>query len=170
MERDQDTRARGLSTEDLAARPPAAPPAPESMPPPVPDDSTVPASGVPTAPGESVPIPGETAETEGDGRGMPASGAPPDEEAAPQLLAPDDAEGFRDRWQAIQTTFVDDPREAVHAADALVAEVMQTLATTFAEHKQTLEEQWKQGEEVDTEGLRVALRQYRSFFHRLLAE
>lgn len=101
---------------------------------------------------------------------MPASGAPPDEEAAPQLLAPDDAEGFRGRWQEIQGTFVDDPRQAVHAADALVAEVMQTLATTFAEHKQTLEEQWKQGEKVDTEGLRVALRQYRSFFHRLLAE
>ncbi|BDM74013.1 hypothetical protein HEK616_75000 (plasmid) [Streptomyces nigrescens] len=170
MERDQDTGTRGLSTEDLAAPPPSSTPAPASMPPPMPDEATAPAGDVPTAPGESVPIPGETAETEGTGRGTPATGAPPVEEAAPQLLTADDAESFRDRWQGIQATFVDDPREAVHAADALVAEVMQTLATTFAEHKQSLEEQWKQGEKVDTEGLRVALRQYRSFFHRLLAE
>ena len=32
-----------------------------------------------------------------------------------------------------------------------------------------LEEQWSRGEEADTEGLRVALRRYRSFFDRLLA-
>ncbi|WP_246102388.1 hypothetical protein [Streptomyces piniterrae] len=65
---------------------------------------------------------------------------------------------------------MDDPREAVQSADALVAEVMQTLATTFADHKQALEDQWSRGEQVDTEGLRMALRHYRSFFHRLLAE
>ena len=37
------------------------------------------------------------------------------------------------------------------------------LATTFADHKQGLEGQWHQGEEVATEDLRLALRQYRSF-------
>ncbi|MFD0169243.1 hypothetical protein ACFVJH_34720 [Streptomyces decoyicus] len=65
---------------------------------------------------------------------------------------------------------MDEPREAVQSADALVAEVMQSLATTFADHKKALEEQWNRGEQVDTEGLRMALRQYRSFFNRLLAE
>ncbi|WP_262371142.1 hypothetical protein [Streptomyces sp. WAC01526] len=55
------------------------------------------------------------------------------------------------------------------AADALVAEVMQLLATTFADHKQGLEGQWHRGEEVATEDLRLALRQYRSFFDRLLS-
>jgi hypothetical protein len=45
---------------------------------------------------------------------------------------------------------------------------MQTLATTFTQHKKDLEDQWGQGEQVDTEELRRALRRYRSFFNRLL--
>lgn len=83
------------------------------------------------------------------------------------LLGPEQEE-FRSRWQRIQSEFVDDPREAVGAADTLVAEVMQALATTFSEHKQGLEGQWHRGEEVETEELRVALQRYRSFFNRLL--
>lgn len=75
-----------------------------------------------------------------------------------------------DRDTDTQKRFVDDPRGAVHDADSLVAEVMQTLATTFADHKKGLEGQWNRGEQVDTEGLRLALRHYRSFFNRLLAE
>ncbi|WP_306329558.1 hypothetical protein [Streptomyces venezuelae] len=88
---------------------------------------------------------------------------------APQLLDAGDEDGFRTRWHDIQSQFVDDPRKAVHAADGLVAEVMQQLAATFAEHRKTLESQWNRGEDVDTESLRTALRQYRSFFHRLLS-
>ncbi|MFF5970386.1 hypothetical protein ACFY7C_02560 [Streptomyces sp. NPDC012769] len=87
---------------------------------------------------------------------------------APRLLEPADEEDFRTRWSDIQSMFVDDPREAVHAADALVADVMRKLAETFADHKRNLEGQWSEGEDVDTEGLRTALRQYRSFFNRLL--
>ena len=85
-----------------------------------------------------------------------------------QLLTSQDEEGFRKEWEKIQGTFVDDPRQAVQAADNLVAKVMQTLATTFDEHKKNLEEQWSRGEQVDTEALRTALRHYRSFFNRLL--
>lgn len=91
------------------------------------------------------------------------------DDATPQLLTDDDERTFRDRWQSIQNKFVDDPREAVHDADTLVADVMQTLAATFAEHKKDLESQWSQGERVDTEELRGALRRYRSFFNRLLS-
>jgi hypothetical protein len=83
-------------------------------------------------------------------------------------LTDDDERAFRDRWQTIQNRFVDDPREAVHDADTLVADVMQTLASTFAQHKKDLESQWGEGKEVDTEELRGALRRYRSFFNRLL--
>ncbi|MFF0969187.1 hypothetical protein ACWDQO_18905 [Streptomyces sp. NPDC003703] len=99
-----------------------------------------------------------------------STGAAADEgEAAPRLLTPEDEQGFRERWHEIQSQFVDDPREAVHTADALVADVMQTLAATFSRHKQELESQWSQGERVDTEDLRKALRHYRSFFNRLLS-
>ncbi|MCZ0978554.1 hypothetical protein O1L60_03085 [Streptomyces diastatochromogenes] len=57
----------------------------------------------------------------------------------------------------------------MHEADTLVADVMQKLATTFADHRKDLEAQWRQEGDVDTESLRTALRRYRSFFHRLLS-
>jgi hypothetical protein len=86
------------------------------------------------------------------------------------LLAGDDAGRFRSEWEAIQVGFVDDPQTSVQRADALVAELMQRLATTFAQERETLERQWAGGEErTDTEQLRQALRRYRSFFERLLA-
>ncbi|MFJ5708278.1 hypothetical protein [Streptomyces sp. NPDC093105] len=90
-------------------------------------------------------------------------------EESPRLMDPADEEGFNTRWQELQSLFVDDPRRAVHEADALVADVMQKLAATFADHRRSLEGQWRQGEDVDTESLRTALVRYRSFFHRLLS-
>ena len=85
------------------------------------------------------------------------------------LLDPGDAEAFRRRWSDTQGRFVDDPREAVQTADALVAELMQTLASSFSQHKGVLEEQWRGGGDADTEELRQALQRYRSFFDRLLS-
>jgi hypothetical protein len=86
---------------------------------------------------------------------------------APPLIDEEKITGFRDRWQNVQTGFVDDPKQAVHQADELVAAVISALATTFAEHKSELEGQWRQGEPA-TEELRIALRRYRSFFDQLL--
>jgi hypothetical protein len=85
------------------------------------------------------------------------------------LFTTDDAADYQAEWRALQTDFVDDPREAVQRADELVAQVMQTLAATFNEHKHALEEQWHRGDEVQTEELRQALKRYRSFFDRLLS-
>ncbi|MBW4722222.1 hypothetical protein [Saccharothrix obliqua] len=85
------------------------------------------------------------------------------------LFGADEADGFRDVWRTLQTDFVDDPKGAVRRADELVAEVVQSLATTFAEHKRSLEEQWHEGGQADTEELRLALRRYRAFFDRLLS-
>ncbi|WP_447006455.1 hypothetical protein ACRAKI_08250 [Saccharothrix isguenensis] len=85
------------------------------------------------------------------------------------LFTTDDATDYQAEWRALQADFVDDPREAVQRADELVAQVMQTLATTFNEHKHALEEQWHRGDEVQTEELRQALKRYRSFFDRLLS-
>jgi hypothetical protein len=85
------------------------------------------------------------------------------------LLAADDAEGFRARWTDIQTGFVDEPRRAVEQADALVAELMKHLASTFADERGRLERQWDRGDDVPTDHLRDAFQRYRSFFERLLA-
>ena len=76
---------------------------------------------------------------------------------------------FRDRWREIQTGFVDEPRRAVEQADGLVAELMQRLAQSFSEQRNTLEHQWDASDKVSTEELRVALTRYRSFFERLLS-
>ena len=85
------------------------------------------------------------------------------------LLAEDDTRGYRDRWEQIQTRFVDDPRDSVKQADTLVMEVVQELQTTFGTERQTLEAQWQRGDDVQTEDLRVAFQRYRSFFDRLLS-
>lgn len=84
------------------------------------------------------------------------------------LLALDDLDHFRQRWDETQTSFVDEPRAAVARADELVAEVMQSLADTFARERSQLEGQWDRGDEVSTEELRIALQRYRNFFDRLL--
>ncbi len=85
------------------------------------------------------------------------------------LFDEEDSANYQAEWRALQAGFVDDPREAVQRADELVAQVIQNLATTFAAHKSSLEGQWQQGGQVDTEELRQALKRYRSFFDRLLS-
>src|SRR3954471_17977645 len=99
------------------------------------------------------------------------------DDGTPQPVADDDgpllpeSQGseLHARWEAIQVRFVDDPRNAVEEADALVASTMQQLADGFASAREDLEGQWSRGEDISTEDLRVALQRYRSFFRRLLA-
>lgn len=85
------------------------------------------------------------------------------------MFAGDEATGYRTRWDAIQTGFVDEPRKAVEEADALVAQVIKRLSEVFAEERATLEHQWGRGSQISTEDLRQSLRKYRSFFERLLS-
>jgi hypothetical protein len=90
--------------------------------------------------------------------------------AEPNPLFPDDElHNFRARWDQVQTSFVDEPRQAVEQADSLVANVVKRIAEQFSAERATLEQQWAQGDNVSTEDLRQALRRYRSFFDRLLA-
>ncbi|MEE1767582.1 hypothetical protein PUR34_05150 [Streptomyces sp. JV185] len=151
-----------LSTDDLRGGGAPAPVAREAR-------TEVP----PTFPGEATTAdPSHLPGGENETQHAPAPAAGPDAAATGadgnEPLLGDEQDAFRSRWQGIQGDFVDDPREAVSAADTLVAEVMQALARTFSDHKQGLEGQWQRGEEVPTEELRVALQRYRSFFNRLL--
>ena len=92
-----------------------------------------------------------------------------DRERATPLFAGNETDDFRHRWTDIQAGFVDEPRQAVENADALVAQAIKRLAEIFAQERSTLEQQWAQGADVSTEDLRVALQRYRSFFDRLLS-
>ncbi len=85
------------------------------------------------------------------------------------LFPNEDANELRQRWDAVQASFVDEPRRAVEDADSLVAGAMKRLAETFAEERAALESQWDRGDNVSTEDLRLALQRYRSFFSRLLS-
>jgi hypothetical protein len=85
------------------------------------------------------------------------------------MFAAEEADGYRSRWDGIQTGFVDEPRHAVEEADALVAQVIKRLSEVFADERSTLEGQWGRGDQISTEDLRLALRKYRSFFERLLS-
>jgi hypothetical protein len=85
------------------------------------------------------------------------------------LLAPEQTEELRERWEEIQSAFVDQPQTAVEDADALVTDLVQRITGRFTSERQRLEDQWAKGDDVSTEDLRVALTRYRSFFDRLLS-
>ena len=105
-------------------------------------------------------------EVECQGESSPAGA----ESGGLEPLFPDNmATKYRTRWSEVQSGFVDDPRRAVAQGDELVAEVMQTLAESFAHERKRLEDELSQTGEASTETLRVGLRRYRSFFDRLLS-
>ena len=133
---EETNRTTGLSTDDLAE--PTGSGA----------EGAATSAGAPVYPGEGTEpteaqqAGGESAagttDTEARGRAGTSGGSGASDDEAPQLLTDDEERGFRDRWHDIQNRFVDAPREAVHEADTLVADVMQTLASTFAQHKKDL--------------------------------
>ena len=84
------------------------------------------------------------------------------------LFSEEEAHGFQTRWNDIQAAFVDDPKRAVEHADGLVSDVTSRLTDSFARTRADLDAQWKRGDNVSTEELRVALQRYRGFFGRLL--
>jgi hypothetical protein len=101
------------------------------------------------------------------GTGTAAARAREEERVA--LFVANESNELRARWDSIQVGFVDEPRKAVEAADALVSSTIKRLTEIFADERQKLEQQWDRSENISTEDFRVALRRYRSFFARLLA-
>jgi hypothetical protein len=114
--------------------------------------------GADTAVAEPIPLPAAT----------PAANANAVATAGP-VFAEDELHNFRARWDQVQTSFVDEPRQAVEQADSLVANVVKRIAEQFAAERAKLEDQWSKGDNVSTEELRQALRRYRSFFDRMLS-
>ena len=72
------------------------------------------------------------------------------------------------RWQQVQSEFVDDPRKSVSHAHQLVSDTVKRIVDTFTQERNQLEKQWSEGEDVSTEDLRVCLHRYREFFSRLV--
>jgi hypothetical protein len=90
-----------------------------------------------------------------------------EEERVP-LFTPNQANDLRAHWDCVQAGFVDEPRQAVRDADALVSTAVIQLSEIFVDERQKLEREWDRGD-ISTEDLRVALRRYRSFFAQILS-
>jgi hypothetical protein len=101
--------------------------------------------------------------------GQTDSSAESTDSATDESLFGDLLSGLRSRWDDVQASFVDDPKQCVQKADRLVSDVVDRLKAGFDQARSRLEEPWARGEEASTEDLRQALKRYREFFQRLLS-
>ncbi|WP_236743430.1 MULTISPECIES: hypothetical protein [Nocardiopsis] len=79
-----------------------------------------------------------------------------------------DPESVRKRWSEAQNRFVDDPHEAVRELDALATEVADAVVAEIESRRSALRAAWNEDGGADTEELRLALRDYRSFVEHLV--
>lgn len=160
--RDSRTPDTGTQAADPGSRPLVTPP------PAAPGVSTPASSAAPPSTSTPPAYPQAPSSTTANRAATAAAAAPAMAEEKGPLFAANESRDLRVQWDSVQVTFVDDPRNAVQKADALVSETIKRLTDVFAGERQKLEEQWGRGTDASTEDLRVALRRYRSFFTRLL--
>jgi hypothetical protein len=152
-----DTVAERVPADDTMAEPV---PADDTMAETFPADDAMAASG----PASSSVGPKHAAADSGPVRsGMPVNGDLP--KGSPMV---GDPEQLHERWAAIQSTFVDDPRGSVTSAANMVTEVIATVVASAQERESGLRGDWDR-DGVDTEGLRNALRSYRALLDQLAA-
>jgi hypothetical protein len=96
------------------------------------------------------------------------AGAPADTNVTTGTNMVGDPETLHERWAAIQSTFVDDPRGSVVAAAEFVTGTIAALVASAQEREQALRGEWDR-DGVDTEALRNALRSYRGLLDRLVS-
>jgi hypothetical protein len=103
-------------------------------------------------------------------------------------LSPDERDRFRGSWNEIQRGFVDDPRQSLHSADLLVAEIMRARGypvdddfdrraddlsvdhPRVVQHYREARQVRDASGEVDTERQRTAVTSYRSLINALLGD
>lgn len=106
----------------------------------------------------------ETAATDASGDGR---GGAPGQQAAAEVLPASERPGYRERWEALQAGFVDDPGAAARQADALIGELLRR----FTERHESLRGRiGGSGEGSDTESMRLVVREYRVIFTSLVGE
>lgn len=89
---------------------------------------------------------------------------------AEPLLGAASAEAFIDRWSSVQATFVEDPHRSVTEADTLLTEVLTAYQQAIEQRRAQIAGSGagstggtdSAGSAPDTEGLRLALLEYRS--------
>lgn len=119
------------------------------------------ARGAETRPPEAAPGHAHAHPPEGDGGPSHAGNGE-------RLIRSSESDDLRRRWESIQASFIDAPRDSVLEADHLVGELTDRIAKRFRSERSHLEERWGRGDDVSTEDLRITLQRYRGFFDRLL--
>jgi len=78
-------------------------------------------------------------------------------------------EELQHRWLVTQAQILDDPRDAVREAGLLIGDAMQFVTSTFSEHRDRIEREWKNNENLTTDELRAVMRRYRNLFQYVLS-
>ncbi|MFD2079470.1 hypothetical protein SAMN05421678_115198 [Actinopolymorpha cephalotaxi] len=110
----------------------------------------------------------------GSDEGLAGDGAGPDDSVNGHAER-DDAEHRRriddlqQRWLDAQAKLLDDPRDAAHEAGLLVGEAMVFVTSTFTEHRERIERDWRDDADLGTDELLSIMRRYRSLFRSVLA-
>jgi hypothetical protein len=111
----------------------------------------------------------ETRDREDTDRGHRQSDARDGDTGRSGLVGTDERAELRERWDAIQTSFIDDPRAATAEADALLHETMKQLISRWEQDLSDVRHTWDSDEDRSTEDLRVTMRRYRDTLERLLS-
>jgi hypothetical protein len=113
----------------------------------------------------------------------PGSVLPPEEEQVADEAAPSPLErlepvgpdtpvdpgtgDYQERWSAIQTGFIDDPRRSVESASSLLVEMWESIERSIGEERQGIDSRWQESER-STDELRLAMQSYRDLYNRLV--
>lgn len=84
------------------------------------------------------------------------------------LLGQDELQLTVEQWRHIQEAFVDEPRQSVEQADALVADLLRRLARSLEQERKQVQA-FIADTTTSTEDMRQGLRRYRALFERLIA-
>jgi hypothetical protein len=112
------------------------------------------------AAGEALPAAGEAPPAAAEV--LPAAAETPPAAAAPAAPAGAPGSITPQRWSEILVAFVDDPRRSVKMARDAVDSAIEEIVTLIRARQQALASSW-QDSGTDTEQLRTALREYRTF-------
>jgi hypothetical protein len=73
------------------------------------------------------------------------------------------------RWDAVQASFVDDPRRAVEQADEMVSVAVAALQAHIEQRREDLAETWRGEQQASTDALLTAFQCYRDLFEVVLS-
>ncbi|MGH3413819.1 MAG: hypothetical protein ACRDPH_12140 [Marmoricola sp.] len=76
--------------------------------------------------------------------------------------------GLQQRWLETQAYLLDDPRDSVTKADALIDDAMKHLNAALNSKRKAIHAAWSNDDSLSTDDLRTTLQDYRALFQHLI--